>query len=58
MTEPGARPGVKASEEKAFAAIDVAKQDPERAVDTWVRHCELLLDLGASMVHVQELQLG
>lgn len=52
------RPEVKAEQKKAFAAMDIAKSNPEAAVQTFSSYCNLLLDLGKSMVHVQELQLG
>jgi hypothetical protein len=52
------KPEVEAAEQKAFAAMDIAKDHPEAAVETFGSHCNLLLELGKSMVHVQELQLG
>jgi hypothetical protein len=51
-------PDVKAAQQAAFAAIDLAKTNPEAAVDQFTNYCNLLLALGKSMVHVQELQLG
>jgi len=51
-------PEVKAAQQAAFAAMDVAKTNPEAAVQQFTSYCNLLLALGQSMVHVQELQLG
>jgi hypothetical protein len=51
-------PEVKAAQSAAFAAIDVAKTNPEAAAQQFKSYCNLLLDLGQRMVHVQELQLG
>jgi hypothetical protein len=51
-------PAVEASAAMAWAAADIAKDQPERAVAVWTQHCGVLLRLGESMVHVQELQLG
>lgn len=51
-------PKMKAAEQAAFAAIDTVKANPQAAVQQFASYCSLLLDLGQSMVHVQELQLG
>jgi hypothetical protein len=51
-------PEVGAAQEAAFAAMHLAKSDPEAALQQFTGYCNLLLDLGPSMVHVQELQLG
>jgi hypothetical protein len=51
-------PVVQASNEAAFAATDMTMTDPEGAIAVWKPHCELLMALGESMVHVEQLQLG
>lgn len=52
------KPEVEAAQEKAFAAMGIAKSNPESAVQTFSSYCDFLLALGKSMVHVQELQIG
>jgi hypothetical protein len=52
------KPEVKAAQEAAFAAMDLAKSAPEAVLQQYTSYCNLLLDLGRTMVHVQELQLG
>lgn len=51
-------PEFKAAQEAAFAAMDLAKSDPEAALQQFARLCNLLLDPGRCMVVDQELQLG
>lgn len=48
----------KAAQQRAFGAMGVAKANPEAAIKVFSEHCEYLLSLGRSMVHVQELQVG
>jgi hypothetical protein len=52
------KPEVEAADQAAFAAMRIAKANPEAAAQQFASHCEFLLTLGKSMVHVQELQLG
>ncbi|HET9177391.1 MAG TPA: hypothetical protein VFQ24_03450 [Terriglobia bacterium] len=47
-----------AAQRRAFGAMDIAKANPEAAIKVFSEHCEYLLTLGRSMVHVQELQVG
>jgi len=51
-------PEIETAHSAAFAAIDAAKSNPENAAQQLTSYCKLLLGLGQSMVHVQELQLG
>jgi hypothetical protein len=46
------------SQNAAFAATDYYKTKPARAVKVLETHCDRLLELGGSIIHVQELQLG
>jgi transposase len=46
------------AEEAAFAASNLAKSDPEAALQQYATYCNLLLDIGRTMMHVQELQLS
>ena len=52
------RPDYTAAQQRAFGAMDIAKENPEAAIEVFSGHCEYLLNLGRSMVHVQELQVG
>ena len=52
------KPEIEAAGRVAFEAMDIAKADPQAAVQQFASYCEFLLNLGKSMVHVQELQLG
>ena len=51
-------PEVEALQDAAFAAVDSARDDPVGAARTIEEYVEMLLSLGRSMVHVQELQVG
>ncbi len=51
-------PEVETARNAAFAAMEVAMADPVAAFQQFTSYCNLLLTLGKSMVHVQELQLG
>ena len=52
------KPEIEAAQHAAFAAMDIAKTDSGTAAQRFASYCEFLLNLGNSMVHVQELQLG
>jgi hypothetical protein len=51
-------PEAKAASEAAFAAVGLAKTDPDAAVQQFSTYCNFLLDLGRSTLHVEQLQLG
>ena len=51
-------PRVSQSQLALFQAGEIEKDDPEAYLKLLVAHCEMLLELGHQMEHVQELQIG
>jgi len=51
-------PRVSQSQSALFEAAETEKDDPEAYLKLIVAHCEMLLELGHQMEHVQELQIG
>ena len=51
-------PSVKQSQSALFQAGEIEKDDPEAYVKMVEAHCEMLLEMGHRMEHVEQLQVG
>ena len=51
-------PPVSQSQSALFQAGEMEKDDPEAYLKLMVSHCEMLLELGHQMEHVEQLQIG
>jgi hypothetical protein len=51
-------PAVEQSESRLFQADEIEKNDPDEYLRMIAAHCEMLLEIGQRMEHVEQLQFG